>query len=281
MFNETYIKLMNDCFEIKKGIKEFQYINISTITIIGKLNNEHIDIKKLSESFESPQYPSCVVKKTKKHGEYEESSRGKKKKSFYNQITIQYKDYSKVSNKKLFITKSIKIFSNGMLQMTGVTSLIEAETIGTMICKILTDHFPLDKEFTVKSLEIGMINSNFSFGYDLNILKYKNIYQSEKCNVEYVPDVYPGLKIKYGSNEQNKGTSIFVFATGNVLITGSKSLEEIREAFLYIVESTLNNWQHTSAKQKPDKSLNYKTTYNNGYEIAQFQCASQPNFNLY
>ena len=168
-----------------------------------------------------------------------------------------------------------------MLQMTGVTSLIEAETIGTMICKILTDHFPLDKEFTVKSLEIGMINSNFSFGYDLNILKYKNIYQSEKCNVEYVPDVYPGLKIKYGSNEQNKGTSIFVFATGNVLITGSKSLEEIREAFLYIVESTLNNWQHTSAKQKPDKSLNYKTTYNNGYEIAQFQCASQPNFNLY
>ena len=263
MFHQTYVDIMHTCMQHKANYPDFQPLNLSTMTIIGGINKSSIDIKYLSDHFVSPVHPACVLKKTKKHGDYIETKRGKIKKSFYNQITIQYQDIT---------TKSIKIFSNGKLQMTGVTSLNEASTIAQTIINILNTIF--DKsDFEVTSLEIGMINTNFSFGRKIDIIQLRELLSNvENTTIDYEPDVYPGLKIKHHK------TSIFVFMTGNVLITGVKTLEEVRDSFDFIVSNTLNNWKTLEIGKTVPKKINFKGNHIEGYKENEYNCATAWNF---
>lgn len=258
MFHDLYLGIMQKCMTYKNEIPEFQPINLSTMTIIGSLNKSSIDIKYLSDHFESPVHPACMLKKTKKHGDYTETKRGKMKKSFYNQITIQYRDTT---------TKSIKIFSNGKLQITGITSLNEATNVANLIVQILTKVF--DKsDYTVTSLEIGMINTNFSFGRKIDIIQLRVILnQHENTVIDYEPDVYPGLKIKFHK------TSIFIFTTGNVLITGVKSLEEVDAAFDFVVENTIQHWKDLNIGSSTIKSSKAEK-FVHGYKENEFLCAT-------
>ena len=253
-FSDQYLQLMDESHNAKLDNPAMSYISISTMTIVCDLSGE-IDIKKLSEGFESPSFPVCQIKHTKQHNEYEISKRGKVRKSFYNQITVFYTDHS---------TKSIKVFSNGRLQMTGLSSIQEASKVAEMMCKIIKcapgalrsnpDHFGL------VSLSIGMINSNFSFHCCIDIIKVYDIIKSTpNIHVTYDPDVYPGLKIKV---QLSPGTfaSMFVFSTGNVVITGVKEPSHIQRAFVIISEAVNQNLEivksrflHAPIKSKPKK----------------------------
>lgn len=263
MFHKIYMDIMHACMTFKSKVSEFQPLNLSTMTIIGGMNKSNIDIKYLSEHFVSPIHPSCMLKKTKKHGDYTETKRGKMKKSFYNQISIQYRDTT---------TKSIKIFSNGKLQITGITSLNEASTVGSLIEKILNTAFDVE-EYKVTTLEIGMINTNFSFGHRLDIICMRDILNKiENVNIDYEPDVYPGLKIKYNKS------SIFIFTTGNVLITGVKSLEEVKQAFDFVVENTFENWEMLNIGKSVIKKEQVTPRFINGYKENEYLCAKQWEF---
>ena len=263
MFHKTYIQIMHMCMEYKKQIAEFQPLNLSTMTIIGAVNTSSIDMKYLSENFVSPIHPACILKKTKKHGDYVETKRGKMKKSFYNQVTIQYKDTT---------TKSIKIFSNGKLQITGITSLNEATAVSKLITDILNVSFSTEK-FSVTSLEIGMINTNFSFGRKLDIISLRDVLNDhENITIDYEPDVYPGLKIKYYNS------SIFIFTTGNVLITGVKSLEEVRDSLAFIVENTLNQWETLNIGKSVLKKQATSNKIIDGYKENEYLCAKKWDF---
>lgn len=261
MFHEIYLKMMENCLKHKQYIPEFSPLNLSTMTIIGSLNNSNIDIKYFSENFTSPVHPFCILKKTKKHGDYIETKRGKVKKSFYNQVTIQYRDTT---------TKSIKLFSNGKLQITGITSLNEASKVCKMMKEILNTTFEKSL-FEIVSIEIGMINTNFSFGRKIDIIQLKH-YLKEKPNtkIKYEPDVYPGLKVKHFN------TSIFVFATGNVLLTGVKSIEEIQSSLNFIFENVYSNWNTLNiGTVQPKKQNSASINYINGYKENEYNCASQ------
>ena len=116
-FIENYFSLMRKSCELKEMYGNISYIGLSTITMICELDTE-INITNLTNNFKSPEYPICFMKRTKAHNEYEVTKRGKTIKSFYNQITINYSDHS---------TKSIKVFSNGRLQITGLSSVSDAK----------------------------------------------------------------------------------------------------------------------------------------------------------
>ena len=227
-FCKQYKKLMLNSHEALKKFEKMSYVSLSTMTVICNLSSS-IDIKQLSLNFKSPVHPVCIMKHTKAHDEYELTKRGKTKKSFYNQITIQYHDVT---------TKSIKLFSNGRLQMTGMTSMNDAYRAAKVMCKIIEEipHARKDEtcEITPIELSIGMINSNFSFGTHLNILKLKNDMENhEDIHVTYDPEVYPGLKIKHKMSD-GSFCSIFVFSTGNVVMTGVKDLAFIIRSFHFL-----------------------------------------------
>jgi TATA-box binding protein (TBP) (component of TFIID and TFIIIB) len=246
------------CMDYKAKYPDFKPLNLSTMTIIGGINKGNIDIKYFSDNFISPVFPACAIKKTKKHGDYTETKRGKIKKSFYNQVTIQYKDIT---------TKSIKLFSNGKLQITGITSLNEATSVAHLMETILNTTFCVE-DYKVTSIEIGMINTNFSFGRKLDIINLRTILSKHpNVKIEYEPDVYPGLKMKYDK------TSVFIFTTGNVLITGVKSLEEIQEALKYVVDNTYENWDTMNIGKALPKKEKQKYNYINGYKENEYNCA--------
>jgi TATA-box binding protein (TBP) (component of TFIID and TFIIIB) len=251
---------MKKSHEFKEKYNTMSYIGISTITMVCELNTQ-INIEKLTNNFTSPEYPICFLKKTKKHDEYEITKRGKTIKSFYNQITINYFDHS---------TKSIKVFSNGRLQITGLSSVGDAKKATQYLITILrlsansTDSLNI----SVKSAKIAMINSNFSFNIGIDIIKLKyNLEQKYKnMQIIYNPDVYPGLKIKHATN--NGVSSIFVFSTGNVVITGVKSITEIEESFQCISEIVVDDIAKYKTLFTPTKKQNKKIPlYKRGYPI--------------
>jgi len=233
-------------------------ISISTMTFIADIGVS-VDIEALNKNFSSPIYPICSIKRTKKHHEYETTKRGKKKLSFYNQITINYTDHT---------TKSIKIFSNGRLQMTGLTSLNEAKVSVELMIGIIQKSTNKFTEITASKFEIALINSNFSFKRSINIVKLRPLITD--CKVDYKPDVYPGLKIKHNST----GASIFLFSTGNVVITGVKSLRSIKAALIHIIHDVFNNYETVKLPFSPQAKLKKQIIMKSGYKISEFDAAS-------
>lgn len=271
-FANEYLSLMEASHGAKQTNNIMSYISISTITIICDLCVS-IDIMKLESNFSSPPYPICSINHTKAHDEYETSKRGKTKKSFYNQITIKFTDHT---------TKSIKVFSNGRLQMTGLTSISDALRCVRVIASVIQrSHMAIDTtlvtDISPQSMRIAMINSNFSFNSGINIVKLRTIIQNYTGSaVTYDPDVYPGLKMKH-KNPDGSMTSVFIFSTGNVVITGSKELAHIREAFCIVTKCVNNHIDElrNNALTGAAKSLRGKppSVYADGYKREIKECA--------
>ncbi len=265
-FANEYAFLMNANFEAKQAHQPLTYIQISTMTAISDMSGG-VDICALRDNFTSPVHPVCTMKHTKAHNEYELTKRGKTKKSFYNQITIQFTDCT---------TKSIKVFSNGRLQMTGLTSYMEAVQVAQFVCRLLND----TKNVTSSTLEprsvnIAMINTNFSFGVCMDILKIKELLRSRGLTVVYDPDVYPGLKVKIPV--ENGSASMFVFATGNVVITGVKQLSHVTAAYNHIADVVLPNVSTLRLNlpvARRSKTRSNNTEYKHGYPIQLLNCCA-------
>jgi TATA-box binding protein (TBP) (component of TFIID and TFIIIB) len=267
-FIESYFSLTETSLLMKDKNPLMSHIGLSTITMICDLSTS-IDTKALSENFQSPDYPICTLKKTKAHDEYEVSKRGKTKKSFYNQTTINYSDHS---------TKSIKVFSNGRLQMTGLSSVNDARKA----VNVLKTVFKASRgsvnttDINIVASSIAMINSNFSFNVGIDIIKLKKHLEKkyDTIRIIYNPEVYPGLKIKHTTSRGI--SSLFVFTTGNVVITGVKSIQEIEESFLLIAQNVNANLDifKTLLKPKENKKSPKICIIKNGYPLYQYNIVS-------
>lgn len=216
-FITDYLAINELSYRLNEKYKDVGYLNISTMTIVCDLNCS-ICIESLTKNFKSMYYPLCEIKKAKSNRDSVLTKRGKVKKSFYNQTTITYFNYSK---------KSIKVFTNGKLQITGIISINDAIDVIQNVIRILVNSDqallegkPLPSVENMNLFKVEMINSNFKFGKELKLKKLE-LKLSKKYNVVYEPDTYPGVKMKYNTS------SIFIFGTGNVVITGAKTLKEI------------------------------------------------------
>ena len=189
--------------------KNKHILNISTITLIATLNTNKLNLEHFCSRFKH----NNVQIKIAENG---------RRKYFYNQITLNYKDISK---------KSIKIFSNGKLQITGLTCAFECNRLLTLIVKWLTNAF--EESIYIIDSYIGMINGNFSIRKPIDLLAFNYLL----CNNEhtlciYNPESYPAINIKL--NHNGNRISVFVFGTGNIVITGSKSIPDMKHAYLFI-----------------------------------------------
>ena len=243
---EDYLDLMDKSHDEKCEIPSMSYLSLSTMTIIAQLNGE-IDITLLNRNFKSPMHPLCTIIPAKEHHEYELTARGKKKKSFYNQTTIRFKDHT---------TKSIKVFSNGRLQITGITSVVEASDVSKIVCNIVNNIHQCSRHtLELDNVSIAMINTNFSYNCGIDIVKLQFLLRSKKnMIVSFDPDRYPGLNIKHTNSDASK-TSILFFGTGNVVITGVKSFKGILEAFSTVTEVVRENLSELKTGIKVEKQL--------------------------
>lgn len=220
-YAHEYLSFMN------RVHKNGHTLNISTITVVCDLNVDAICIQTFCENFEEPNVTMKVCKPNKG---VEVTKRGRVKKSFYNQVTLNYKDISK---------KSIKVFSNGKLQITGLTSYYESRILVDYITQLVrrtmkNDSIHVNKEY------VGMINGNFSVKTNIDLQKLNKIL-NKKPNVMsiYNPESYPAINMKY--NNGNVTTSIFIFGTGNIVITGAKTLGHMRDSYDFIYKEIIRN----------------------------------------
>jgi TATA-box binding protein (TBP) (component of TFIID and TFIIIB) len=100
---------------------------------------------------------------------------------------------------------------------------------------------PLEQlcEITVPKINIEMINSDYETNFNINQEKLTYILRLPPYNlfVKFDPIKYPGVNIKYNCpfpEDNRKDVSIFVFRTGQVIITGGKCMTHITETYKFI-----------------------------------------------
>lgn len=227
-------------------------IRISTMVKVGKLSH-HFDLKDL--------YSKLNVDKNIIYIEFNENKKGvnpkkkkDKKKYFYNQMTLLLKT-SKIVN--------LKLFNNGSIQMTGIKSDRMAIEIADIITKTLTEIFGFSIE--IINIKTVMINSDFDYGYTINNSKLQELIEYSNYYSSYEPCSYPGVNIKYyyNDNNHNKGIcsckhqcngkgkdghckriTIAVFKSGNIIVTGGFTLEQIYIAKDFITNFIYDNKEH-------------------------------------
>ena len=269
-FANSYLDLMATNYEkIKKyPVMTNQppgYLNLSTMTMVCDLTKS-VDILCFSDHFKSPIEFDCTIKRPKQSTEFDLTKRGKKKKTFFNQASIHYTTHT---------TKCIKVFSNGKLHITGVTSMIEAANVCSFTCKLLNNTIGSVKgneKIESLNLQVCMINTNFSLNHGINIIELKNQFlKYNKFSCFYTPDTYPGLKIKYFHESLNK-SSVFIFSSGQVVITGVKSIEDVNTVYSSLMDVLINSHQkiyNQFIQIKPKKKKNTEVKF--GYNVSMIQ----------
>ncbi len=171
------------------------------------------------------------------------------KKNFYNQNTI----IIRVSEERFL---NIKLFKNGSIQITGCKQLSDANIgINKLIQKLkeklmvrtetgLSEITFVDNPdlLTMTNLKIDLINSNFGVSYLIN---KEDLYQllTEQNILCRLSSTHSCVNIKFKAQSEVPDTyvSIFVFQTGNIIITGAKNPDHVRDAYNFIVSFLSKN----------------------------------------
>ena len=162
----------------------------------------------------------------------------KSTKKFFNQMTIIMNIYD-----NNFI--NIKLFQNGSLQISGCKKIEHVNIIynklinqlkktindntSDTVLKYVEDYTKLN----ATKFKINLINTNFGMIYAINREKLYDILikQNIQCRLS---NKHPCVNIKH-KIDNNIYVSIFVFQTGNIIITGAKCAEHIKSTYYYII----------------------------------------------
>lgn len=190
------------------------------MTFTTKLNVERVcrDMVTIALSLVEGDGPLSAKEKS------DSTSRRRKKHRdvFYNQVTMRHG------------TKSIKVFNNGSMHVTGCTSPEQFVQIAREVCEFMRDVAGVADDVRVDDFNIQMINVNFSTGSALHLQGMKAVCIERGYAATYDPDVYPGLNIKVPVNTRH--VTLLVFRSGRIIITGAKGVSDIVAAHTRMAE---------------------------------------------
>ena len=198
-----------DDFETKYGFC-FSKPTISTLTIVCRLNKNVIldDIR---------QNKSLHIRTSKG------SKKSKKPyRCFNNSVTI-------VFDKK----KTIKLFSNSRLHITGCTSLTYATSI---IDRLISSMEWVDIE--ICDMRILTLNTTMAIKPKtlISLDKFHHFLTDKNIQSRYTPDVYQGLIIKEIYEKTQKKISFMCFYTGSIIISGVTKPCELQFGLKFLYE---------------------------------------------
>lgn len=195
----------------------------------------------------------------------QKTARGKSINNFFNQLSFWYKDTTK---------KSIKIFINGNVHITGCRTLREYVWLLGRVCSFLNTVFPPGKAghcpCVAETIDVQMINTNFHIQSGLDLNKLKRLLLDHGRCATYDREVYPGLNLKLQTSF-NREASILIFISGNIIITGVKHFAEIYEAYKFITTFIASNLDTVSkarlfVTEKDKRTPRAAPVYRDGYD---------------
>jgi hypothetical protein len=190
-------------------------------------------------------------------------------KSFFNQSTLvlrrSWDSVPSADGKAAQGWKEInmKLFANGGIQMTGVTSeafaVAAVEWLLALIGTLPRSPFPIGVTGAVTKVNVPLINTDYSLNFDIQqdnlhrilIEEYNLFSMLEKT-------IYQGVNTKFFYNTNNEGTGVCrcaafckgqglgdgegeckritlsIFRTGKIIITGARSMDQIYQAYAFL-----------------------------------------------
>jgi TATA-box binding protein (TBP) (component of TFIID and TFIIIB) len=169
---------------------------------------------------------------------------GRKVSNFFNQITLLV-----VAEGERRI--NTKLFTNGSVQMTGCKSLRDCDAVLSKLVERLKEvHTTEDGEekrlvenvdnLKVSGFKVDMINSNFRVGYRVHREALHGIVRKMDIHSSFKPDIHACVNIKYPV-DADKRISVFVFESGQIIITGAKNGQHIHGAYNFITKLLEDN----------------------------------------
>jgi len=193
------------------------------------------------------------------------------KTSFFNQASIVIRrEVSPLNWKEI----NVKLFRNGGVQMTGVRSIEMSGDSLRWLIEHLKAHCAgpapiFENTPNIHKEEVQLVNTDFSIGAKVRRdILHRVLTDVYRLNSSYESAIYQGVKTKYFYNSQRpagfpkglcpcaklfKGTgdgasinnckkiTISPFQTGQVIITGARTMEQINEAYEFIKEVFTDN----------------------------------------
>lgn len=224
--------------KFKAACPTSSWVRITTITMIAKLGQD-IDLGAFRANFK----PVHVRPKGSTAKGFEWTM---KKTTFYNQVTIGYRDeYSQ---------KSIKLFPNGSVQVAGCSDLFDCRRILRQVAFIITKTLGTEQtaEHLLEHMSVKMINTNFSLNSSVSLNKVIQRFSSQEAfRVSFDPDRYSAVKIKFQPGPGMKQVTASIFSTGKIIVTGAQTLKEI--AFAYqVLNQNLDQSVRLGVSEKQD-----------------------------
>ncbi len=199
---------------------EPSWVRITTITMTSKIGND-IDIPTFKANLKKR---GGMIRIRNKHSSFSGFEWKMKDTSFYNQVTINYKDH--------YSTKSVKLFPNGSVQVAGCSNLVDCERVANQISYVIKTVLELETLPVLAPPVIQMINTNFSLNCAVNLKKVISKFETSKdFDVTFNPDKYSAVKIKFEPQPGMKRVTASIFSTGKVIVTGARALDEIVAAY--------------------------------------------------
>lgn len=187
--------------------------------------------------------------------------KSKPKKSFFNQLTmVVRREVAPLQWKEV----NVKLFRNGGVQLTGVRS----QEMASGVVRWLLDHIHATctdvfvKPPTLHKEQVQLVNTDFSIGAKIHRdALFRLLTKKYKLRATYESAFYQGVNTKYFYNKQRpsdilpglcgcpilckgggdgetlgecKKITISPFQTGQVIITGARTMEQILEAYEYM-----------------------------------------------
>lgn len=219
------------------------WVRITTITMCSKFLTP-IDLVKFRENF--TKIGSVFIRpKGSLFGGFEWKLRVPTK-EFYNQATIGYQD--------AYTNKSIKIFTNGSIQVAGCADLFDCRRILKQLSFIMKVVLNVDTEIPVDEPSVKMINTNFSLNSSVNLYKIIDKLSnsdSKFFQVTFDPDRYSAVKVKFTSKAGQKQVTASIFRTGKIIVTGAQTLDEIACAY-EILNREIDGQMMVSTASEPE-----------------------------
>jgi len=132
---------------------------------------------------------------------------------------------------------SAKIFATGSMHITGVHDPVEAVILSDFFCANLYKASEHEHEhehatsFKTETYEICMINSYFSIPFTVNLLAAKDACAKDDISCVLNLDRHPGLQCKVKAQDAANFTSIFIFSSGKIIVTGARSPGDLVNAY--------------------------------------------------
>ncbi len=263
-----------------QGLAKATPYRVSTITATAYAGTE-IDIEPLFQHVPIQKGPWGIV-----FAEYGRVKTERMVRGTHPNPKKQHQDKKRFDNQTTLIVArgdsyvNIKVFRNGNLQATGIKNVEDGRAVLSHVVDVMQavhEEHPLllDADRAACSrYEVRLINSDFRFGAQLRRERLHQMLVARYPQIccTYEPCIYPGVKIEYhhhpdapfqvfcshpGRNPRTRHcaacckVTIAVFRSGCVIITGAQRMEQLDEAYAFIVKfvgDRLDDLQHLEVR---------------------------------